>query len=251
MGNEVNLANPLERPKDIEPKLDKNDTSKVVYGYCRNNYIIEKCSDDVIKVIIESMGIFNFHYLDTTCNAQPHHALGDTMSEEINMNCFYNSRFNKHKCNNCSSYDSLQFVQSYKQTTIKKGFMNNANEYQCALCKYYTAFNVKINIVNWEEDICYVNPFKHDKNNDEHEPMRDQDIHHPQSHAVNNVAQNCPCCYGVGTISIEQFAVYKDSPRTDPLSRDGIWTIRNVFYCSECELSIHKISQKSQSVFYK
>ena len=67
------------------------------------------------------------------------------------------------------------------------------------------------------------------------------------------IKQHCPCCDGDNKIeSIKQQTAYIDDPKqSSELTRAGYVLIRNVFYCSNCRLSIHQIRQKFTSQYYK
>ena len=184
-------------------------------------------------------------------------------------------KFDKTKCSNCNKSDNeneeiLGFVQSYRTKfdgiSFGTGFINNANEYRCGECRFYTVFNVRQYVATneWngtlQEKICYVNPFKHNAEDSINELITEKikfqgnlgRIAFKDYTTFENIIQLCPCCGKNEIKSIKQSTSYIDDMSTcDSLTRAGYVFIRNVFYCSNCQLSIHQITPKYQSQYYK
>ena len=265
MGNRVSLDQPLSRPQEITPIIRKETNILLIIGYCRSHCDMDESQSpkEIIDIIIKSTGTVNYHYLQVLCSEKMHR-LGDIRPNEIKMNQFYQTRFNKKKCSNCGKCESLEFFHAYKQRfdgiESGHGFLNNANEYQCKSCQYFTAFNVRINIVqnNWNDtlqaSLCYVNPFKHELDSqDSNEIIRDWGYDKYTIFDKEKYIQNCPCCLGEGTIKlIKQKTMYQDARNEGwDLERVGYHTILNVFYCDNCELNIHQIKIKREAMLDK
>eukprot|EP01084_Bolivina_argentea_P108276 193496_1 len=142
------------RYKHVSMKSDQDHINKLllcVQGYYRNICKKEFIHNDIAKVIINYNNSMNI-YLETLCSSEQHKKLG-LQRNKLDLNYFHWNKFNISKCVNCLKLNCLEFKKCYQQQWKHTDcniptFKNNANEYQCKLCKYYIALNVKIKVLS-------------------------------------------------------------------------------------------------------
>eukprot|EP01083_Nonionella_stella_P079281 217397_1 len=260
------IATTVPTPSNSNIKKDVPITENLIISCYFHKYSHSKTNkrpfipSDIVLLIIEFMDSMHMAlYLEHLCSKQSHTTLGRIYTmphDEINMSYFAQKKLFDPSCAHCGDTDCFKFIASHRQHMDPSlGFRNNANEYECTKCHYFTVFNVKINVLKYEirdqvvshaetsQDtlIHYVTPFRFKKN----DKFCNEMINDKQQSLC--APKHCPICYTssvrvIGSIQqdthcMEIFGVFRNNTNVK----------HNVFHCAVCDLFIHKMIETNCS----